>query len=203
LPTNLSYWQRASKPFAGFRLWRAKNLSKAPDFGLADSRHPALASLGEDMGLWHDEAGSPVITPEGRAGEGGVRMTIAVRRLFNHNWSVVWATTYTCGVVEFDEYFRGQLCPDDLNVTILADLGALTETWSAMKETSGPSRLRRVNRAYLLRPVAWYGHAFHPTTYMFGNEHVGLLLVGSGNHNPAQGTPVGRFYQRLGRAPLR
>jgi hypothetical protein len=26
-----------------------------------------LASLGEDMGLWHDEAGSLVITPEGRA----------------------------------------------------------------------------------------------------------------------------------------
>lgn len=89
-------------------------------------------------------------------------MTIAVRRLFNHNWSVVWATTYTCGVVEFDEYFLGQLRPDDLNVTILADFGALTETWSAMKEMSGPSRLRRVNRAYLLRPVAWYGTRFIP-----------------------------------------
>jgi hypothetical protein len=37
------------------------------DFGLADSRHPALATLGEDMGLWHDDAGLPVITPEGHA----------------------------------------------------------------------------------------------------------------------------------------
>ena len=37
------------------------------DFGLADSRHPALATLGQDMGLWHDGAGAPVITPEGRA----------------------------------------------------------------------------------------------------------------------------------------
>jgi hypothetical protein len=108
-------------------------------------------------------------------------MTVAVRRLFNHNWSVLWATTYTCGVVEFDEYFLGQLRPDDLNVTILADLGALTETWSAMEETSGLSRLRRVNRAYLLRPVAWHGHAFHSKTYLFGNEHGGVLLVGSGN----------------------
>ena len=108
-------------------------------------------------------------------------MTVAVRRLFNHNWSVLWATTYTCGVVAFDEYFLGQLRPDDLNVTILGDLDALTETWSAMEETSGLSRLRRVNRAYLLRPVAWHGHAFHSKTYLFGNEHGGVLLVGSGN----------------------
>ncbi len=108
-------------------------------------------------------------------------MTVAVRRLFNHNWSVLWATTYTCGVVAFDEYFLGQLRPDDLNVTILGDLDALAETWSAMEETSGLSRLRRVNRAYLLRPVAWHGHAFHSKTYLFGNEHGGVLLVGSGN----------------------
>jgi hypothetical protein len=108
-------------------------------------------------------------------------MTVAVRRLFNHSWSVLWATTYTCGVVEFDEYFLGQLRPDDLNVTILADLGALNETWAAIEGTSGLSRLRRVNRAYLLRPLAWHGHAFHPKTYLFGHEHGGLLLVGSGN----------------------
>jgi hypothetical protein len=37
------------------------------DFGLADSRHPALATLGQDMGLWHDGAGAPVITPAGHA----------------------------------------------------------------------------------------------------------------------------------------
>ena len=108
-------------------------------------------------------------------------MTVAVRRLFTHNWSVLWVTTYTCGVVVFDEYFLGQLRPDDLNVTILADLDKLTETWSAMEETSGLSRLRRVNRAYLLRPVSWHSHAFHAKTYLFGNEHGGLLLVGSGN----------------------
>jgi hypothetical protein len=108
-------------------------------------------------------------------------MTIAVRRLFNHNWSVVWATTYTCGVVAFDEYFLGQLRHDDLNVTILGDLDKLTETWEAMEETAGLSRLRRVNRAYLLRPVAWHGHAFHSKTYLFGNELGGVLLVGSGN----------------------
>jgi hypothetical protein len=108
-------------------------------------------------------------------------MTVAVRRFFTHHWSVLWATTYTCGVVEFDEYFLGQLRPDDLNVTILADLGKLSEAWSAIEETAGLSRLRRLNRAYLLRPVAWHGHAFHPKTYLFGNEHGGLLLVGSGN----------------------
>jgi hypothetical protein len=108
-------------------------------------------------------------------------MTIAVRRLFNHNWSVLWATTYTCGVVAFDEYFLGQLRHDDLNVTILGDLDKLTETWAAMEETAGLPRLRRVNRAYLLRPVAWHGHAFHAKTYLFGNEHGGVLLVGSGN----------------------
>src|SRR5260370_26382188 len=103
-------------------------------------------------------------------------MTVAVRRLFNRNWSVLWATTYTCGVVAFDEYFLGQLRPDDLNVTILADLGALTEAWSAIEETSGLSRLRRLNRTYLLRSVAWHGHAFHPKTYLFRNEHAALLL---------------------------
>jgi hypothetical protein len=37
------------------------------EFGLADSRHPALATLGQDMGLWHEGAGARVITPEGRA----------------------------------------------------------------------------------------------------------------------------------------
>ena len=37
------------------------------DFGLADSRHPALATLGRDMSLWHDGADAPVITPQGRA----------------------------------------------------------------------------------------------------------------------------------------
>jgi hypothetical protein len=37
------------------------------DFGLADSRHTALETLSLDMGLWQDRAGSPVITPEGRA----------------------------------------------------------------------------------------------------------------------------------------
>jgi len=37
------------------------------DFGLADSRHPALATLGQDMGLWHDGADTAVITVKGRA----------------------------------------------------------------------------------------------------------------------------------------
>ena len=50
-----------------------------------------------------------------------------------------------------------------------------------MEETSGLPRLRRINRAYLLRPVAWHGRAFHSKTYLFGNEHGGVLLVGSGN----------------------
>jgi hypothetical protein len=108
-------------------------------------------------------------------------MTVAVRRLFTHKWSVLWATTYTCGVTAFDEYFLGQLRPDDLNVTILADLGKLTEAWSAIEETAGLTRLRRVNRAYLLRPVAWHGHAFHAKTYLFGNEQGAVLLIGSGN----------------------
>lgn len=108
-------------------------------------------------------------------------MTIAVRRLFNRSWSVLWATTYTYGVVGFDEYFIGQLRQDGVNVTVLADHGALSEMWADMREITGLSRLQRVNRDYLLRPVAWHGHAFHPKTYLFGNESGGKLIVGSGN----------------------
>jgi hypothetical protein len=37
------------------------------DFGFADSRYSALETLGQDMGLWRDEAGVPFVTPEGRA----------------------------------------------------------------------------------------------------------------------------------------
>ena len=62
-----------------------------------------------------------------------------------------------------------------------AELGALAEAWSALMETAGLSRVRRINRDYLLRPVAWHGHSFHPKTYLFGNENSGALLVGSGN----------------------
>jgi hypothetical protein len=36
-------------------------------FEFADSRYSALETLGQDMGLWRDEAGVPVVTPEGRA----------------------------------------------------------------------------------------------------------------------------------------
>jgi hypothetical protein len=36
-------------------------------FEFADSRYSALATLGEDMGLWRDEAGTPVVTSEGHA----------------------------------------------------------------------------------------------------------------------------------------
>ena len=108
-------------------------------------------------------------------------MTIAVRRLFNKSWSVLWATTYTYGVVGFDEYFIGQLRQDGVNVTVLADHGALSDMWADMREITGLSRLQRVNRDYLLRPVAWHGHAFHPKTYLFGNEASGKLIVGSGN----------------------
>jgi hypothetical protein len=108
-------------------------------------------------------------------------MTIGVRRLFNQRWSVLWATTYTYGVTGFDEYFLGQLRRDGLNVTILADHGALADMWAALQETSGSPRLQRVNRDYLLRPVAWHGASFHPKTYLFGNEAGGRLLVGSGN----------------------
>ena len=37
------------------------------DFGLADSRYLALATLSQDMGLWHDGTGAPAITSEGCA----------------------------------------------------------------------------------------------------------------------------------------
>jgi len=74
----------------------------------------------------------------------------------------------------------GQLRPDDLNVTNLGDLDALTETWSAMEETSGLSRLRRVNRATCCGRWPGHGHAFHSKTYLFGEQHGGVLLVGSG-----------------------
>jgi hypothetical protein len=36
-------------------------------FGFADSRYSALETLGQDMGLWRNDAGVPVVTPEGRA----------------------------------------------------------------------------------------------------------------------------------------
>lgn len=36
------------------------------DFGLADSRHSALATLGRDMDLWNSTDGTPVVTREGR-----------------------------------------------------------------------------------------------------------------------------------------
>ena len=81
-------------------------------------------------------------------------MTLAVRRLFHRQLSVFWATTYECDVVAFDEYFLGQLRPDDLNATILADHRALSEAWNALIDTEQAARLRRVNRDYLLRPVA-------------------------------------------------
>ena len=81
----------------------------------------------------------------------------------------------------FDEYFLGQLRQDALNVTILADHRALSEAWSALIDTGQTTRLRRVNRDYLLRPVSWYGQSFHPKTYFFANEQGGTLLVGSGN----------------------
>lgn len=108
-------------------------------------------------------------------------MTLAVRRLFHRQLSVFWATTYECDVVAFDEYFLGQLRQDALNATILADHRALSEAWSALVDTGQVARLRRVNRDYLLHPVAWYGQSFHPKTYLFANEQMGTLLVGSGN----------------------
>jgi hypothetical protein len=108
-------------------------------------------------------------------------MTLAIRRLFHRQLSVFWATTYECDVVAFDEYFLGQLRQDALNATILADHHALSKTWSALIDAGQIARLRRVNRDYLLHPVAWYGQSFHPKTYLFANEQAGTLLVGSGN----------------------
>jgi HKD family nuclease len=108
-------------------------------------------------------------------------MTFAIRRLFHRQLSVFWATTYECDVVAFDEYFLGQLRPDALNATILADHRALSEAWNALIDTGQIARLRRINRDYLLRPVSWHGQSFHPKTYLFANEQGGTLLVGSGN----------------------
>jgi len=108
-------------------------------------------------------------------------MTLPIRRFFHHQVSVFWATTYECDVVAFDEYFLGQLRQDALNATILADHHALSEAWNALTDTGQIARLRRINRNYLLRPVAWHGRSFHPKTYLFANEQAGTLLVGSGN----------------------
>jgi hypothetical protein len=108
-------------------------------------------------------------------------MTLAIRRFFHRQLSVFWATTYECDVVAFDEYFLGQLRPDDLNATILADHRASSKAWKALIDTEQTARLRRLNRDYLLRPVAWYSQSFHPKTYLFANEQMGTLLVGSGN----------------------
>jgi HKD family nuclease len=108
-------------------------------------------------------------------------MILPIRRFFHHQISVFWATTYECDVVAFDEYFLGQLRQDALNATILADYQALSEAWDALIDTGQIARLRRINRNYLLRPVAWHGRSFHPKTYLFANEQAGTLLVGSGN----------------------
>jgi hypothetical protein len=106
---------------------------------------------------------------------------IPVRRLFRKGWSVFWATTYDCEVVAFDEYFLGQLRHGGLNATILADHRALSETWRALTDAGMLGRVRRVNRDFLLRQVSWHARAFHPKTYLFGNEEGGTLVVGSGN----------------------
>jgi hypothetical protein len=108
-------------------------------------------------------------------------VTIPMRAAFNRRWSVLWCTTYTCDVIAFEEYFLNQLGDPPLNMTILADFQAHARGLAAIDDQGNRGRMRRLGKDYLLRGVAWPTGAFHPKTYLFGNQDAGLLLVGSGN----------------------
>ena len=107
-------------------------------------------------------------------------MTIRVTQQFVSRWRVFWATTYTFELGMFDEFWLRRLGDPPHNITILVDFGRLTDLIGQLK-AEDEWRLRRANRDYLLRGVRLGGGSFHPKTYFFGNEHGGLLLVGSGN----------------------
>lgn len=102
---------------------------------------------------------------------------IAPYEHFRRTWTAFWGTTYTCEVAPFEEHFLSKLSESGLSATLLADLTCLDEAFAAIEN----GRLRRVGKDYVLRPVYWRSGAFHPKTFLFGNQHGGVLLIGSGN----------------------
>jgi hypothetical protein len=102
---------------------------------------------------------------------------IAPYEHFRRTWTAFWGTTYTCEVAPFEEHFLSKLSESGLSATLLADLTCLDEAFAAIEY----GRLRRVGKDYVLRPVYWRTGAFHPKTFLFGNQHGGVLLIGSGN----------------------
>src|SRR5262249_39552467 len=99
---------------------------------------------------------------------------------FQGRWSVFWGTSFEFEHRLFDQYWFPRLGEPPLNATLLIDGGQLAKTWSDLP-VGEEWRLRRVNRDYLVRGVHAFRGAFHPKTYFFGNQHEGILLVGSGN----------------------
>jgi hypothetical protein len=102
-----------------------------------------------------------------------------VTELFRSQWSVFWATTFTFGPREFEEFLLPRLGDPPLNACVLADAVQLARAWHGI-ETDGRWARLLANRRYLVRSVPANG-AFHPKTYFFANDREGALLVGSGN----------------------
>lgn len=102
-----------------------------------------------------------------------------VARSFTGRWRSFFATTYSVELEFFDEYLFRRLGEPPLNATVLTDAGTHARLWTGGDDQM--RRLRRANRDYLLRPVLFGTGAFHPKTYLLGNDSEGVLLVGSGN----------------------
>ena len=107
-------------------------------------------------------------------------MSIRATGSFDRRWTLFWATTYTFEPVFFESFLLPRLGEPPLNATILADAYRYADALQDLS-TDAPWRSTRANRDYLIRGVVVTDGAFHPKTYLFGNEAGGRLLVGSGN----------------------
>ena len=107
-------------------------------------------------------------------------MSLRATASFDRRWSLFWATTYTFEPVFFESFLLPRLGDPPLNATILADAYRYADALQDLS-TDAPWRSTRANRDYLIRGVVVTGGAFHPKTYLFGDETGGRLLVGSGN----------------------
>ena len=107
-------------------------------------------------------------------------MTIRATASFDRRWTLFWATTYTFEPVFFESFLLPRLGEPPLNATILVDAHKYAEALQDLT-ADAPWRSTRANRDYLIRGVVVTAGAFHPKTYLFGNDRNGRLLVGSGN----------------------
>jgi hypothetical protein len=105
---------------------------------------------------------------------------VKVVEAFDNRQSVCWATTFTFDPGYFETFLLRRLGEPPINATVLVDQGRLAATWQRL-DPGDTWRIRRANRDYLVRGIAWPGGAFHAKTVLLGNEKGGTLLVGSGN----------------------